>query len=106
MEVAAYKKDGSNRHIKGCERATESLKFEIRGLNARHRGRMAEQNNSANEPSSSGNVRLTEEDREIEQAFPGSILGDSAGTPSACFHNSANNLKERRPTGYGPWHNK
>ncbi|KAL3697190.1 hypothetical protein R1sor_011266 [Riccia sorocarpa] len=85
MEVAAYKKDGSNRHIKGCERATESLKFEIRGLNARHRGRMAEQNNSANEPSSSGNVGLTEEDREIEQAFPVSILGDSAGTPSACF---------------------
>ncbi|KAL3685578.1 hypothetical protein R1sor_003600 [Riccia sorocarpa] len=92
MEVGAYKKDGSNRHIKGCERAIESLKFEIRGLNARHRGRMVEQNNSANEPSSSGNVRLTEEDREIEQAFPGSILGDSAGTPSACFHNSANNL--------------
>ncbi|KAL3678004.1 hypothetical protein R1sor_020960 [Riccia sorocarpa] len=93
IEVAAYKKDGSNRHIKGCERATESLKFEIRGLNARHRGRMAEQNNSANEPSSSGNVRLTDEDREIEQAFPGSILGDSAGTPSTCFHNSANNVR-------------
>ncbi|KAL3681643.1 hypothetical protein R1sor_024599 [Riccia sorocarpa] len=93
MEVPAFKKDGSNRHIKGCERATESLKYEIRALNARHRGRMAEQNNSANEPSSSGNVRLTEEDREIEQAFPGSILGDSAGTPSACFHNSANNMR-------------
>ncbi|KAL3685205.1 hypothetical protein R1sor_003227 [Riccia sorocarpa] len=93
MEVAAYKKDGSNRHIKGCERATESLKFEIRGLNARHRGRMVEQNNSANEPSSSGNVRLTEEDHEIEQAFPGSILGDSAGTPSSCFHNTANNVR-------------
>ncbi|KAL3694353.1 hypothetical protein R1sor_008004 [Riccia sorocarpa] len=93
MEVAAYKKYGSNRHIKGCERATESLKFEIRGLNARHRGRMAEQNNSANEPSSSGNVRLTEEDCEIEQEFPGSILGDLAGTPSACFHNTANNVR-------------
>ncbi|KAL3690059.1 hypothetical protein R1sor_016368 [Riccia sorocarpa] len=93
MEVAAYKKDDSNRHIKGCERATKSLKFEIRGLNARQRGRMAEQNNSVNEPSSSGNVRLTEEDREIEQAFPGSILGDSAGTPSTCFHNSANNVR-------------
>ncbi|KAL3679593.1 hypothetical protein R1sor_022549 [Riccia sorocarpa] len=85
MEVAAYKKDGSNRHIKGCERATESLKFEIHGLNTRHRGRMAEQNNSANEPSSSGNVRITEEDREIEQAFPGSILGDSAGTHQHVF---------------------
>ncbi|KAL3690237.1 hypothetical protein R1sor_016546 [Riccia sorocarpa] len=93
MEIAAYKKDGSNRHIKGCERATESLKFEIRELNARHCGRMAEQNNSANEPSSSGNVRLTEEDREIEQAFPGSILGDSVGTPSACFHNNTNNVR-------------
>ncbi|KAL3699713.1 hypothetical protein R1sor_017735 [Riccia sorocarpa] len=93
MEVPAFKKDGSNRHIKGYERATESLKYEIRALNARHRGRMAEQNNSANEPSSSGNVRLTEEDREIEQAFPGSILGDSAGTPSAFVHNSANNVR-------------
>ncbi|KAL3677110.1 hypothetical protein R1sor_027058 [Riccia sorocarpa] len=45
MEVAAYKKDGSNRHIKGCERATESLEFEI------------------------------------------------PGTPSACFHISANNVR-------------
>ncbi|KAL3681322.1 hypothetical protein R1sor_024278 [Riccia sorocarpa] len=60
MEVAAFKKNGSNRHIKGCERATESLKFEIRALNAQHHGRIAEQNNSANEPSSSGNCEQCE----------------------------------------------
>ncbi|KAL3692570.1 hypothetical protein R1sor_006221 [Riccia sorocarpa] len=93
MEVATFKKDGSNRHIKGCECAIESLKFEIRALNARQCGRMAEQNNSANEPTSFGNVRLNEEDREIEQAFPRSILEDSAGTPSACFHNNADNVR-------------
>ncbi|KAL2642080.1 hypothetical protein R1flu_009667 [Riccia fluitans] len=35
MELPAFRREGSNRHIKGCEHASEKLKFEIRAMNNR-----------------------------------------------------------------------
>ncbi|KAL2608943.1 hypothetical protein R1flu_027516 [Riccia fluitans] len=37
MELPAFRKEGSNRHIKDCERASQQLKFEIHALNNRER---------------------------------------------------------------------
>ncbi|KAL3678941.1 hypothetical protein R1sor_021897 [Riccia sorocarpa] len=42
METPAHRKEGSNKHIKGCERASERFKLEIRELNTRQRARAAE----------------------------------------------------------------
>ncbi|KAL2653505.1 hypothetical protein R1flu_021633 [Riccia fluitans] len=42
MELPAFRREGSNRHIKGCECASQQLKFEIRALNNRERQRAAE----------------------------------------------------------------
>ncbi|KAL2621290.1 hypothetical protein R1flu_001495 [Riccia fluitans] len=41
MELPAFRREGSNRHIKGCERASQQLKFEIRALDHKERERVA-----------------------------------------------------------------
>ncbi|KAL2621641.1 hypothetical protein R1flu_001846 [Riccia fluitans] len=79
MELPAFKKEGSNRHIKGCERASQQLKFEICALNNRERERATELA-SLHDMESTSRV-LDEEEREIESTFPGSIRGESS---SAC----------------------
>ncbi|KAL2652722.1 hypothetical protein R1flu_020850 [Riccia fluitans] len=42
MELLAFKREGSNRHIKDCERASQQLKFKICALNNKERERAAE----------------------------------------------------------------
>ncbi|KAL2607721.1 hypothetical protein R1flu_026294 [Riccia fluitans] len=71
MELLAFRREGSNRYIKGCERASQQLKFEIRALNNRERGRAAELVSLHDMKSTSR--ALDEEEREIESAFPGRI---------------------------------
>ncbi|KAL3701015.1 hypothetical protein R1sor_019037 [Riccia sorocarpa] len=72
METPAYRKEGSNKHIKGCQRAFERFKLEIRELNTMQRARAAE---LALLPELASSLRaLDEEEREIESALPGSII--------------------------------
>ncbi|KAL2608823.1 hypothetical protein R1flu_027396 [Riccia fluitans] len=71
MELPRFRREGSNRLIKGCERASEQLKFEIRAMNNRQRERAAELASLHDMESTS--CALDEEEREIESAFPGSI---------------------------------
>ncbi|KAL2611083.1 hypothetical protein R1flu_022775 [Riccia fluitans] len=75
MELPAFRREGSNRHIKGCERASKQLKFEIRAMNNREHERAAELASLHDMESTSR--ALHEEEREIESAFPGSIRGES-----------------------------
>ncbi|KAL2642894.1 hypothetical protein R1flu_010481 [Riccia fluitans] len=79
MEMPAFRREGSNRHIKGCERASQQLKFEIRALNNRERERAAEL--ASLHDMESFSCALDEEEREIESAFPGSIRGE----PSSAY---------------------
>ncbi|KAL2613499.1 hypothetical protein R1flu_025191 [Riccia fluitans] len=74
MELPAFKREGSNKHIKGCEHASEQLKFEIRAMNNRQCERAAELASLHNMESTSR--ALDEEEREIESTFPGSIQGE------------------------------
>ncbi|KAL2607727.1 hypothetical protein R1flu_026300 [Riccia fluitans] len=74
MELPTFKREGSNRHIKGCKRASQQLKFEIRVLNNRERQRAAKLASLHDVESTSH--ALDEEKREIESAFPGSIRGE------------------------------
>ncbi|KAL2608636.1 hypothetical protein R1flu_027209 [Riccia fluitans] len=39
MELLAFRREGSNKHIKGCKRASQQLKFEICALNNKERQR-------------------------------------------------------------------
>ncbi|KAL2636011.1 hypothetical protein R1flu_007490 [Riccia fluitans] len=71
MELPAFRREGSNKHIKGCEHASEQLKFEIRAMNNRQRERAAELASLHDMESTSHG--LDEEEREIESAFLGSI---------------------------------
>ncbi|KAL2644385.1 hypothetical protein R1flu_011972 [Riccia fluitans] len=71
MELPAFRREGSNRHIKGCECASKQLKFEIRALNNRERERAAELASLHGMESTSH--ALDKEEREIESAFLGSI---------------------------------
>ncbi|KAL3697302.1 hypothetical protein R1sor_011378 [Riccia sorocarpa] len=72
METPAHRREGSNKHIKGCERAAKRFKLEIRELNTRQRARVAE---LALLPELASSSRaLDEEEREIESALPGSII--------------------------------
>ncbi|KAL2610108.1 hypothetical protein R1flu_028681 [Riccia fluitans] len=65
MEQASRRRrEGSNRHIKGCERASEQLKFEIRAMNNRQRARAAELASVHYMESTSR--ALDEKEREIE----------------------------------------
>ncbi|KAL2613741.1 hypothetical protein R1flu_025433 [Riccia fluitans] len=71
MELPAFRREGSNRHIKGYERASQQLKFEIRALNNKERERAAELSSPHDLESTS--CALDEEEREIESTFPSSI---------------------------------
>ncbi|KAL2635499.1 hypothetical protein R1flu_006978 [Riccia fluitans] len=90
MELSTFRREGSNKHIKGCERASQQLKFEIRTLNNRERQRAAELASLHDMESTSR--ALDEEEREIESAFPGSIRGEPssryAGDPSTAFRSA------------------
>ncbi|KAL2608861.1 hypothetical protein R1flu_027434 [Riccia fluitans] len=90
MELSAFRRDGSNKHIKGCERASQQLKFEIRALDNKERERAAVLSSLHNMESTSR--ALDEEEREIESAFPGSIWGEPsslyAGDPSTAFRSA------------------
>ncbi|KAL2631000.1 hypothetical protein R1flu_015686 [Riccia fluitans] len=79
MELPAFRREGSNRHIKGCERASQQLKFEICALNNKERERAVELASLHDMESTSR--ALDEEEREIESAFPGSIQGE----PSSAY---------------------
>ncbi|KAL2609351.1 hypothetical protein R1flu_027924 [Riccia fluitans] len=71
MELPAFKREGSNRHIKGCKRASQQVKFEIRALNNKEHERAAELSSLHDMESTSR--ALDAEEREIELAFPSSI---------------------------------
>ncbi|KAL3676439.1 hypothetical protein R1sor_026387 [Riccia sorocarpa] len=72
IKTPAHRREGSNKHIKGCERASERFKLQIRELNSRQRARAAE---LALLPELASSSRaLDEEEREIESALPGSII--------------------------------
>ncbi|KAL2611808.1 hypothetical protein R1flu_023500 [Riccia fluitans] len=71
MKLPAFRREGSNRHIKGCDRASQQLKFEIHALNNKERERAAELM-SLHDMESTLRA-LDEEEREIELAFPSSI---------------------------------
>ncbi|KAL2622548.1 hypothetical protein R1flu_002753 [Riccia fluitans] len=89
MELLAFRREGSNRHIKGCDRASQRLKFEICALNNKERERAAEFTSLHDMESTSR--ALDEEEREIESTFPGSIRGE----PSSPY---AGGSRERRKT--------
>ncbi|KAL2623262.1 hypothetical protein R1flu_003467 [Riccia fluitans] len=79
MELPAFKREGSNKHIKGCEHAFKQLKFEIRGMNNRQRERAAELASLHDMESTSHT--LYKEEREIESTFLGNIHGE----PSSAY---------------------
>ncbi|KAL2621466.1 hypothetical protein R1flu_001671 [Riccia fluitans] len=79
MELPAFRREGSNKHIKGCECASQQLKFEICALNNKKRERVAELASLHDMESTSRT--LDEEEREIESAFLGSIRGE----PSSAY---------------------
>ncbi|KAL2642132.1 hypothetical protein R1flu_009719 [Riccia fluitans] len=79
MELPAFKREGSNRHIKGCECASQQLKFKIRALNNKERERAAELVSLHDMESTSH--AIDEEEREIESAFFGSVRGE----PSSAY---------------------
>ncbi|KAL2610903.1 hypothetical protein R1flu_022595 [Riccia fluitans] len=74
MELPAFRREGSNKHIKGCECASQQLKFEIRALDNKERERAAVLSSLHDMESTSR--ALDEEEREIESAFPSSIRGE------------------------------
>ncbi|KAL2611772.1 hypothetical protein R1flu_023464 [Riccia fluitans] len=78
MELPAFRREGSNKDIKGCERASQQLKFEIRALNNKERERVAELVSLHDMESTS---RALDEEREIESAFLGNIRGE----PSSAY---------------------
>ncbi|KAL2609289.1 hypothetical protein R1flu_027862 [Riccia fluitans] len=78
MELPAFKREGSNKHIKGYERASEQLKLKIRGMNNRQRERATELTSLHDMESTSH--ALDEEEREIESAFPSSIRDEPSST--------------------------
>ncbi|KAL2636061.1 hypothetical protein R1flu_007540 [Riccia fluitans] len=74
MELPAFRREGSNMHIKGCDHASQQLKFEIRTLNNKERERATELVSLHDMESTSR--ALDEEEREIESAFLGNIRGE------------------------------
>ncbi|KAL2644787.1 hypothetical protein R1flu_012374 [Riccia fluitans] len=79
MELPAFRREGSNKHIKGCERASKQLKFEIRAMNNRQRERAADLASLHDMESTSR--ALDEEEREIESTFLSNIRGE----PSSAY---------------------
>ncbi|KAL2629426.1 hypothetical protein R1flu_014112 [Riccia fluitans] len=76
MELSAFRREGSNRHIKGYERASQQLKFKICALNNRECERVVELASLHDMEFTSH--ALNEEKWEIESAFPSSIRGESS----------------------------
>ncbi|KAL2631251.1 hypothetical protein R1flu_015937 [Riccia fluitans] len=74
MELLAFRREGSNRHIKGCERASQQLKFEICALDNKEHERATVLSSLHDMESTS--CALDEEEREIESGFLGSIWGE------------------------------
>ncbi|KAL2613440.1 hypothetical protein R1flu_025132 [Riccia fluitans] len=74
MELSAFRREGFNKHIKDCERASQQLKFKIRALNNKERERATELLSLHDMESTSR--ALDKEKREIESAFPSSIQGE------------------------------
>ncbi|KAL2607566.1 hypothetical protein R1flu_026139 [Riccia fluitans] len=79
MELLGFRREGSNKHIKDCEHASQQLKFEIRALNNRERERATELASLHDMESTSR--ALDKEEREIESTFPSSIRGE----PSSAY---------------------
>ncbi|KAL2650637.1 hypothetical protein R1flu_018765 [Riccia fluitans] len=79
MELPAFRREGSNRHIKGCEHASQQLKFKICALNNKKREKAAKLESLYDMESTSR--ALDEEEREIESAFLGNIWGE----PSSAY---------------------
>ncbi|KAL2642250.1 hypothetical protein R1flu_009837 [Riccia fluitans] len=79
MELPAFRREGSNKHIKDCERASQQLKFKICALNNRERERAAELASLHDMESTSH--ALDKEEREIESTFLGSIRDE----PSSAY---------------------
>ncbi|KAL2633772.1 hypothetical protein R1flu_005251 [Riccia fluitans] len=77
MELPAFKREGSNKHIKDCERASKQLKFEIRAMNNRQHERAVELTSLHDMESTSCAL---DEEWEIESTFPGSIRGEPSST--------------------------
>ncbi|KAL2611405.1 hypothetical protein R1flu_023097 [Riccia fluitans] len=92
MDLLAFRREGFNRHIKGCEHASQQLKFQIRALNNRERQRAAELASLHDMESTSR--ALDEEESEIESAFPGSIRGE----PSSAYAGGPRGSDARPPT--------
>ncbi|KAL2612034.1 hypothetical protein R1flu_023726 [Riccia fluitans] len=86
MELPAFRREGSNRHIKGCERASQQLKFEIRSLNNRERKKAMELASLHDIESTSR--ALDKEEREIESAFLGSIRGEPSSAYVGAFRSA------------------
>ncbi|KAL2632713.1 hypothetical protein R1flu_004192 [Riccia fluitans] len=78
MELSAFRIEGSNKHIKGCEHTSQQLKFEIRALNNRERERATELASLHDMESTS--CALDKEEWEIESAFLDSIRGEPSST--------------------------
>ncbi|KAL2613041.1 hypothetical protein R1flu_024733 [Riccia fluitans] len=78
MELPAFRREESNRHIKGCKRASKQLKLEIHGMNNRERERTMELASLHDMESTSH--ALDEEEREIESTLPGNIRGEPSST--------------------------
>ncbi|KAL2623167.1 hypothetical protein R1flu_003372 [Riccia fluitans] len=72
LELPAFRREGSNRHIKDCKCASQQVKFEIRALNNKERERASELASLHDMESTS---RALDEEWEIESAFLGSIRG-------------------------------
>ncbi|KAL2635817.1 hypothetical protein R1flu_007296 [Riccia fluitans] len=79
MELPAFRREGSNKHIKDCERASQQLKFKIRTLNNKERERAAKLASLHDMESTSR--ALDKEEREIESTFLDSIRGE----PSSAY---------------------
>ncbi|KAL2621820.1 hypothetical protein R1flu_002025 [Riccia fluitans] len=79
MELPAFRREGSNKHIKGYKHASQQLKYEIRALNNKECERAAELASLHDMKSTSR--ALDEEEREIESAFLGSIWDE----PSSAY---------------------
>ncbi|KAL2649265.1 hypothetical protein R1flu_017393 [Riccia fluitans] len=79
MELPTFRREGSNRHIKGCERASQQLKFKILALKNRERERAVEPASLHDMESTSR--ALDEEEWEIESPF----FGNKRNEPSSAY---------------------
>ncbi|KAL2620040.1 hypothetical protein R1flu_000245 [Riccia fluitans] len=78
MELSAFRREGSNKHIKDCECASQQLKFKIRALNNKERERAAELASLHDMESTSR--ALDKKEQEIESAFLGNIRDEPSSS--------------------------